>query len=157
MEACVDMIREHNKEATVITTPWDELTGEQLLAAMEKPVSLADMVMAEEEICPVCGGHHDHDMMITIMSMNMITMTTIMNMNTIMTTMTTIMSMNIIMITMTTIMNMNIITTMIMTIIADAVMTTIMITIITITQMKSSQAGARKHLASIQRKKWRQF
>ena len=61
LEACVDMIREHNKEATVITTPWDELTGEQLLAAMEKPVSLADMVMAEEEICPVCGGHHDHD------------------------------------------------------------------------------------------------
>ena len=61
LEACVAMIREHNKEATVITTPWDELTGEQLLAAMEKPVSLADMVMAEEEICPVCGGHHDHD------------------------------------------------------------------------------------------------
>ena len=61
LEACVDMIREHNKEATVITTPWDELTGEQLLAAMEKPVSLADMVMAEEEICPVCSGHHDHD------------------------------------------------------------------------------------------------
>ena len=61
LEACVDMIREHNKDAAVITTPWDELTGEQLLAAMEKPVSLADMVMAEEEICPVCGGHHDHD------------------------------------------------------------------------------------------------
>ena len=61
LEACVAMIREHNKDAAVITTPWDELTGEQLLAAMEKPVSLADMVMAEEEICPVCGGHHDYD------------------------------------------------------------------------------------------------
>ena len=61
LEACVAMIREHNKDAAVITTPWDELTGEQLLAVMEKPVSLADMVMAEEEICPVCGGHHDHD------------------------------------------------------------------------------------------------
>ena len=61
LEACVAMIRDHNKDAAVITTPWDELTGEQLLAAMEKPVSLADMVMAEEEICPVCGGHHDHD------------------------------------------------------------------------------------------------
>ena len=61
LEACVAMIREHNKDAAVITTPWDELTGEQLLAAMEKPVSLADMVMAEEDICPVCGGHHDHD------------------------------------------------------------------------------------------------
>ena len=61
LEACVAMIREHNKDAAVITTPWDELTGEQLLAAMEKPVSLVDMVMAEEDICPVCGGHHDHD------------------------------------------------------------------------------------------------
>ena len=61
LEACVAMIREHNKDAAVITTPWDELTGEQLLVAMEKPVSLADMVMAEEDICPVCGGHHDHD------------------------------------------------------------------------------------------------
>ena len=61
LEACVAMIREHNKDAAVITTPWDELTGEQLLAAMEKPVSLADMVMAEEDICPVCGGHHDHE------------------------------------------------------------------------------------------------
>ena len=61
LEACVAMIREHNKDAAVITTPWDELTGEQLLAAMEKPVSLADMVMAEEDICSVCGGHHDHD------------------------------------------------------------------------------------------------
>ncbi len=61
LEACVAMIREHNKDAAVITTPWDELTGEQLLAAMEKPASLADMVMAEEDICPVCGGHHDHD------------------------------------------------------------------------------------------------
>ena len=61
LEACVAMIREHNKDAAVITTPWDELTGEQLLAAMEKPVSLADMVMAEEDICHVCGGHHDHD------------------------------------------------------------------------------------------------
>ena len=61
LEACVAMIREHNKDAAVITTPWDELTGEQLLAAMEKPVSLADMVMAEEDICPVCGGYHDHD------------------------------------------------------------------------------------------------
>ena len=61
LEACVAMIREHNKDAAVITTPWDELTGEQLLAAMEKPVSLADKVMAEEDSCPVCGGHHDHD------------------------------------------------------------------------------------------------
>ncbi len=61
LEACVALLREHNQDAVIITTPWDELTGDQLLAAMEKPVSLADMVMAEEDICPVCGHHHDHD------------------------------------------------------------------------------------------------
>ena len=61
LEACVTLLREHNKDAAIITTPWDDLTGAQLLAAMEKPVSLADMIMEEEEICPVCGHHHDHD------------------------------------------------------------------------------------------------
>ncbi|MGN0204664.1 MAG: GTP-binding protein [Coprococcus sp.] len=61
LEACVALLREHNKDAAIITTPWDDLTGAQLLAAMEKPVSLADMIMEEEEICPVCGHHHDHD------------------------------------------------------------------------------------------------
>ncbi len=61
LEACVALLREHNKDAAIITTPWDDLTGVQLLAAMEKPVSLADMIMEEEEICPVCGHHHDHE------------------------------------------------------------------------------------------------
>ena len=61
LEFCVKQIQKLNPKAAIITTPWDELTGEQLLAAMEKPVALADMVMAEEDICPVCGGHHDHD------------------------------------------------------------------------------------------------
>ena len=61
LEDCVALLREHNKDAAIITTPWDDLTGAQLLAAMEKPVSLADMIMEEEEICPVCGHHHDHD------------------------------------------------------------------------------------------------
>ena len=61
LEACVALLREHNADAAIITTPWDELTGEQLLAAMEKPVSLAEIVMEEEDICPVCGHHHDHD------------------------------------------------------------------------------------------------
>ena len=30
------MIREHNESATVITTPWEELDGAAILAAMEK-------------------------------------------------------------------------------------------------------------------------
>ena len=61
LDACVALLREKNAEAAIVTTPWDDLTGAQLLAAMEKPVSLADLVMAEEDICPECGCHHDHD------------------------------------------------------------------------------------------------
>ena len=57
----VALIREKNPKATIITTPWDDITGQQILGAMEKSVSLADELMAEEEVCPVCGHHHDHD------------------------------------------------------------------------------------------------
>ena len=58
LEACVKLLREKNEDAVIITTPWNDLTGAQLLAAMERPVSLAEELMEEEEICPVCGGHH---------------------------------------------------------------------------------------------------
>ncbi|MDO5345633.1 MAG: GTP-binding protein, partial [Lachnospiraceae bacterium] len=61
LDAAVALIREKNPKATIITTPWDDITGLQILGAMEKSVSLADELMAEEEVCPVCGHHHDHD------------------------------------------------------------------------------------------------
>ena len=31
LEACVALLREHNQNATIITTPWDQLTGAQKL------------------------------------------------------------------------------------------------------------------------------
>ena len=62
--ATVELLREHNKDAVIVTTDWDSLTGEQLLAAMERTDTL-DAAMKElknEEICPVCGHHHhDHE------------------------------------------------------------------------------------------------
>ena len=61
LDTAVAMIREKNPEATIITTPWDEITGVQILGAMEKSVSLADELLAEAEVCPVCGHHHDHE------------------------------------------------------------------------------------------------
>ena len=61
LDTAVDMIREKNPEATIITTPWDDITGMQILGAMEKSVSLAEELMAEAEVCPVCGHHHDHE------------------------------------------------------------------------------------------------
>ena len=62
------MIREHNPNATIVTTPWNELTGEQLIAAMEGQSSLAEELAKmeqehhhhEEHCC--CGhDHHDHE------------------------------------------------------------------------------------------------
>ncbi len=45
--AAADMIREKNPTATVITTPWDQLTGAQILSAMEGTDALAQMLMQE--------------------------------------------------------------------------------------------------------------
>ena len=61
LEACVDSIREHNEKATIITTPWESLKGEQIKAAMEKQQSLVQELLEEEEVCPCCGHHHHHD------------------------------------------------------------------------------------------------
>ena len=56
LDAAVDMLREHNADATLITTPWHELTGAQLIEAMEgKAVKAAELAHVEHE------HHHDHD------------------------------------------------------------------------------------------------
>ena len=79
LDAAVAMLREHNTEATIVVAPWNELTGAQLLEAMEGKASLAaSLAELEEEHhhhhhhdhehehhhhedghC--CHGHHDHD------------------------------------------------------------------------------------------------
>ena len=61
MDECVALLRGHNENATIITTPWEEIDGSRILAAMEKSGKLADELLAEEEVCPVCGHHHEHD------------------------------------------------------------------------------------------------
>ena len=65
LDASVALIRVHNEVATLVTTPWSELTGEQLIAAMEGKASLAEELakmemerLAEEEHH---HHHHDHD------------------------------------------------------------------------------------------------
>ncbi len=61
LDTAVALLREHNEAAPIVTTPWDELTGKQLLAAMEQGNTFAADLMAEE-VCPTCGGHHhDHE------------------------------------------------------------------------------------------------
>ena len=62
MAECVGLLKEHNPNATIITTPWEDINGLQIVAAMEKSGSLAEELLAEEDVCPECGHHHhDHD------------------------------------------------------------------------------------------------
>ena len=69
LDAAIALLRGHNEKATIVTTPWDQLTGQQLLEAMAGNASLAaEMARLEEEhhehhhhhedghCC--CGGHH---------------------------------------------------------------------------------------------------
>ena len=53
---CVEMIREKNPKAAIVTTPIDKLTGEQLLEIMEQPTD----DMAEKLLEEVKEGHHHH-------------------------------------------------------------------------------------------------
>ena len=57
IDEAIAMIREKNPEATIITTPWDELSGQTIHDAMVQSVSLADLLLAEEEE----HHHHHHD------------------------------------------------------------------------------------------------
>ena len=68
----VELIREHNENAVLITTDWDALDGKQILAAMERRDTIEETLAHmehehhehhrhhdhEEGCC--CGGHHDH-------------------------------------------------------------------------------------------------
>ena len=69
LDTAVALIREHNAEAALVTTPWSQLTGQQLLEAMAGQASVAkELEQMEHEhhhhhedghCC--CGHHHDHE------------------------------------------------------------------------------------------------
>ena len=76
---CVGLLRQHNENAVIVTTPWDSLDGKDILDAMEHKDTLEDAVKALEEEhkhhhehhhdehehdehCSCgCHGHHDHE------------------------------------------------------------------------------------------------
>ena len=66
---CVHALQHHNPKAKIVTTPWDNLTGEQLLNVMEDSHTLAQQMLEDmhhehhqehEENCS-CGHHHEHE------------------------------------------------------------------------------------------------
>ena len=61
LEACVALLREHNRNATIITTPWDQLTGAQILETMEHKNTLEEELKLLAEETEHEHHHHDHD------------------------------------------------------------------------------------------------
>ena len=57
LHTAVHLLREHNEKAAILTTPWDELTGAQIIGAMEGGHDLAHQLL--EEIAH--EHHHEHD------------------------------------------------------------------------------------------------
>ena len=58
LEECVSLLRGHNANARIVTTPWDELSGAQLLETMSESHSLASELLQEIE---AEHAHHEHE------------------------------------------------------------------------------------------------
>ena len=56
----LELVREHNPHAFAVTTPISQLTGADLLEAMERRSSIDEEMkkLAQEDVCPECGHHH---------------------------------------------------------------------------------------------------
>ncbi len=59
LNTALEIIREHNAKAAVITTPWDELDGKKILETIENAKDLEAELMAE--VAKMHDGHHHHD------------------------------------------------------------------------------------------------
>lgn len=62
LNTSISLLREHNATAALVTTPWEQLSGEQLLDTMEGSDSLASDLSAllhEHEDGHCCGHHHE--------------------------------------------------------------------------------------------------
>lgn len=58
VEKAVEMLREHNAHATIVTTPIAQLDGAQMLALIEKPVDMESDLM--KEVLAACEEEHEH-------------------------------------------------------------------------------------------------
>ena len=60
LEKAVELLRGINEKCPIVTTPWEELNGAQLLEVMEGENDFAKELMEAAQVCPECGHHHDH-------------------------------------------------------------------------------------------------
>ena len=60
IEEAVKLIKEHNHDATIVTTPMDQLDGKAILSAMEKKDTLADAITELEHDHHHHHGHGEH-------------------------------------------------------------------------------------------------
>ncbi len=60
LDQAIALIREINDHSQIITTPWDELSGVQILKAIEEPLTAADMAAALLEAEKHEHHHHHH-------------------------------------------------------------------------------------------------
>ena len=61
LDKCVAMLREKNASATIVTTPWEELTGAQILETMERQDTLAAELEHLEHEAHEHHHHHHHE------------------------------------------------------------------------------------------------
>ena len=60
LEKAVALLRDINGKCPIVTTPWEELSGAQLLEVMEGENDFAKELMEAAQVCPECGHHHEH-------------------------------------------------------------------------------------------------
>ena len=58
LEKTIELIRTLNERSPIVTTPWEDITGAQILEVMEGKNDFAEDLLREAEICPECGHHH---------------------------------------------------------------------------------------------------
>ena len=67
IEECVHMLREENKEAAIISTPWEELGKDAIIRALEHGAQIEDLLEEhhhhehEQDHDHCCGHDHHHD------------------------------------------------------------------------------------------------
>ncbi|MBP5599123.1 MAG: GTP-binding protein [Lachnospiraceae bacterium] len=75
IKTVVELLREHNKDAKIVTTPWDELSGSYILETFEAVTSFEEELLEEfkhehehhhhdhddDDDDECCCGHHHHD------------------------------------------------------------------------------------------------